>query len=265
MARRVMRETVRTLVAGAIVYVAMAACSGSDVAHGTGSHAGGGAGVAQAGAGGTADGSDDATGATGGIGGVSGNGGALADSSPDVSGDGSVLDAIADALTDPVADAKADANESGSRLKARRNIADDGAREFVGWYDSQLQVNCAFAMASDGSTRCLPEAVLGGQGTAFYKDSACTQPVAWVRANCQAPKYAIEWILNACTGGSSTIAMSHYLVYAVGAQTTASQLYSKYSGKCSAYTGAPPADTFYALGAETPPTTFVAASEQVDP
>ncbi len=49
-------------------------------------------------------------------------------------------------------------NVSGSRLKARYASTPDGAKVFMGWYDSQLNEKCTFRLAEDGRMRCLPVA-----------------------------------------------------------------------------------------------------------
>jgi hypothetical protein len=81
---------------------------------------------------------------------------------------------------------------SGSRIHARTVAGEDGARGFLGWYDSQLQTECTWRTASDGQTRCLPVAM----STTFFADAGCTQPI--VEMSCQmAPKY-IEATTSQC-------------------------------------------------------------------
>src|SRR5437899_3272171 len=62
------------------------------------------------------------------------------------SGRGHEAGALLDALADPVPDAKADPNSSGSRLKAKRHVGEDGSSEFIGWHDMQRDEDCAFAL-----------------------------------------------------------------------------------------------------------------------
>lgn len=62
-------------------------------------------------------------------------------------------------------------NVSGSRLKARYASTPDGAKVFMGWYDSQLNEKCTFMLAEDGNMRCLPSASnASGEG---FLDSQC--------------------------------------------------------------------------------------------
>lgn len=71
-----------------------------------------------------------------------------------------------------------DSAQSGSRIVAKTLVGSDGSRQFVGWRDSTLGVDCAFATASDGRTRCLPGAPASGWTPAIiYGDAACSVAV----------------------------------------------------------------------------------------
>lgn len=69
---------------------------------------------------------------------------------------------------------------SGPRLKRRIITGSDGSKDFAGWYDSQLGVNCAWGVAEDGSKRCLPDAYDGLFGR-MYSNFGCTDLLAFVR------------------------------------------------------------------------------------
>jgi len=60
---------------------------------------------------------------------------------------------------------------SGTRLKARYYQSGDGARQFIGWFDSQRNVPCLFCMAD--SLRCLP--AVSVQSRDAFADGACSQ------------------------------------------------------------------------------------------
>lgn len=62
---------------------------------------------------------------------------------------------------------------SGTRLRAVWLSAEDGSRERVAgrWFDTELDQECAFALASDGVLRCLPAA--GAAVSAYYSDATC--------------------------------------------------------------------------------------------
>src|SRR5204863_6152220 len=73
----------------------------------------------------------------------------------------------------------------GSRLKARWQQAPGAPRMLVGWYDTQLRINCSFSPAYSGAGvahqdggdfYCLPS-LNSGAGDLFA-DAACTQPAA---------------------------------------------------------------------------------------
>lgn len=62
----------------------------------------------------------------------------------------------------------------GARLKAKYLRADDGAKQFLGWYDSKLKTDCAF-METEKGQRCLPSnAVLVEP---YFGNKTCTIPI----------------------------------------------------------------------------------------
>lgn len=71
---------------------------------------------------------------------------------------------------------------SGSRLRARLDDGGEGATAFRAWHDTELDIDCAFQPATDGSTRCIPRDLLG---LAYYSDAGCTMPI--VVADCGPP------------------------------------------------------------------------------
>ncbi len=72
---------------------------------------------------------------------------------------------------------------NGSRLRMRFFLGADGSRQFSGWYDTQLGVNCQVLTAADGKLRCLPKQA--AFQTKFYADPQCTQPSIWVNDLCE--------------------------------------------------------------------------------
>jgi hypothetical protein len=148
------REMMGCLLGSAVIYVAMAACSGND---------------------------SPPPGAVNGQGGGSGSSGIS-------QGGGSPSGGMWDAMTDPVPNASADP-VSGSRLKAQYRMGSDGSKGYIMglWHDSQRHEDCTFAMAADGVERCLPS----GLGIVAFSDAACTQPLAMDNSGCTS-KYAIK-------------------------------------------------------------------------
>jgi hypothetical protein len=75
---------------------------------------------------------------------------------------------------------------SGFRLRVKSYVGEDGFRQQVGLYDTQLQTQCAFNVATDGVLRCLPPVTF-----AFYfGDAQCTQRVVSVEPPlCVTPRF----------------------------------------------------------------------------
>ena len=63
--------------------------------------------------------------------------------------------------------------QSGSRLRARVERASDGVSRLVGWRDTALGIDCAFARDTGGVIRCLPIEVLD----LVYADATCARPM----------------------------------------------------------------------------------------
>jgi hypothetical protein len=195
----------------------------------------------------------------------------------------------------PTGAAGKDQAASGTRLHAKYLTASDGARVFVGWHDTQLNQDCAFATASDGQTRCLPGVpLLTPQQTyptatgalLLFADAACSQPFLLVGAgtipgpagalgapaSCgpttfQATYAQIPVDNTACNTGAIVVTvgttMSQPLqawVYATGATADGG-----ISGTCSSYElsdGPLPAGGTYYAATIVDPTTLVSASVQ---
>jgi hypothetical protein len=96
------------------------------------------------------------------------------------------------------ADGISSGSHSGSRLKIRSYVAEDGSRLDLGVFDSALETPCHFGVAADGVTRCLPTA----PAYVGYLDPGCTKPMAVSFKACDgdAPKYAIQQLSDdACS------------------------------------------------------------------
>ncbi|MBI3201097.1 MAG: hypothetical protein HYZ29_06085 [Myxococcales bacterium] len=235
-----MRKTLEAFASGVLVYVIVAACSAAGGGGSAASSGGGSAGLGGA--------SQDAPSGTGG---GTGMGGAPQDSS--------LFDAVADALTGPVPDAQA--NQSGTRLRARRYVATDGASQFVGWHDSQRKEDCQFMTTAEGKLRCVPTAMIGEIGS-YFPDATCSNSL-FLSTACAPPKYGMRSTLgSACTGYSVT-------VFGLGPAVPGTQnVYVKNpsTGACTS-TANPYATTAYTLyqaGPEVPASSFVEATQQID-
>jgi hypothetical protein len=150
---------------------------------------------------------------------------------------------------------------SGKRLRARVNTSVDGAREFLGWYDSDLQTACAPAPAMDGKLRCLP---LGESQTA-YLDAACTS--AFLKRNggaCRTDRaFAQERVNGIDSNGCGTEGKRIFRVRLEIPVPTESYRHDRERG-CVAEGGTPdPAAKYFALE-EVPPSDLVELTEEIE-
>lgn len=138
---------------------------------------------------------------------------------------------------------------SGTRIKFNVLTTPDGAKMSAGAHDTALGVDCTFAVAGDGVTRCLPNGPFFVTNT-YFADSACTVPVAG-GSSCDAPLY-IRGIPStaSCPAGGSR-------VYAVGAKFP--QAYLKAGAQCTLLS-TPAGTAYYAVGAEVAATDFQSAT-----
>jgi len=66
--------------------------------------------------------------------------------------------------------------QSGTRMKMRIGTSPDGSRDFQGWYDDDLALNCKFRRMVDGISRCIPE--LTASTKMMFVDPACSVRLA---------------------------------------------------------------------------------------
>ena len=157
-----------------------------------------------------------------------------------------------------VATAAADTYENGSRLTAIFLESSDGARQFFGWHDTARDVDCSFALTSDGAWRCLPR---GAETGRFFGDAACTQPLALARKGCEAPSFAVQTDLSACGRR-----MSSTRIFDLGAAFTGPLAYWAPWGVCTAVPSAELMHSdLYFVGEEEPPSSFVGAELRAEP
>jgi hypothetical protein len=144
--------------------------------------------------------------------------------------------------------------ENGTRLRARNVVGADGSKQFLRWHDTQLDADCFFGKASDGSTRCLPSPVGAATVSTFFADAACTVPaVSAFCSNQAAPTFAFRDVAACGPNGVE----STREVLRVGDPVT--QLYQ--GNPC--VLSAEPIDGYYEATVE-PPTSFVEGEESVD-
>lgn len=169
------------------------------------------------------------------------------------------LDSAADAVTDPVPSATA--NESGSRIKAKWIVGDDGSRTFVGTYDSEREEECVWTYATDGSRRCLP---IGGVASAYpqFTDSACTLRIFQRTTTCS--NLGLNYI--PVNGGCSETPYLYELHTLSAPLTAGTVTYGMSDDSCVEVSVIP--DNIYTYHSSTgaiPPSSFARGTTQTDP
>jgi hypothetical protein len=169
--------------------------------------------------------------------------------------DGAQYHVIADEVT-PAQLTRAQALASGKRLQPIY-AQGDGVAVLTGrYYDSEVEVDCTFGLATDRTTRCLPS---GPQYQSWFSDAACTKSVnvayAWhQKPQCGAP--------DAVPAFATGYVQSTVEVRIVGSLYT-STLYGQTSGGCMPHI-VPDYDA-YSVGQLVDPVSFAAATLEVGP
>lgn len=162
-------------------------------------------------------------------------------------------------------------NTAGNRLKGKFYLGADGAKQYKPgiWYDSELEIDCEFKLASDGKTRCLP---IVSSSVIRYQDKECTKPlVRYDRVTpplgcpfSPTPEYIIvyEEFPTGCPNPVSEYPPAR--VYLLGAASGAPATYLvAASGDCQGNSGL--GTSTWQLGEEVPASSFVEITEEVDP
>jgi hypothetical protein len=244
-------KTIRLILGSIIVYLSVAtlhACgTARSMTMGTGGHASsttsGGGSLAAGGKGGA--GGMASSGSMAGSGGKAGSGGA--------GGTGGIMNPVGDA----------NAEESGSRLKAKRLVGEDGSKQFAGWYDTSLKVDCYYSLMQDGVKHCIP---FTGASVSGFSDAACTVPLGAINVTGCAPGYAVQSANVTPTCADLLAGGTIYHVYPI-IQPHSGPIYSKSGTTCSLAGNGPNlgSATYYDIGPESPPSTFVAGTVVQDP
>lgn len=155
--------------------------------------------------------------------------------------------------------------KSGTRLKARVARSDDGASQFLGWWDSELGMRCArnSSLGRDPE-RCFPSVLIGALvdgDDVYFADSACT-----VRAARASPQNHHEGIAFCVLRDEADVGRWHPLGDVV------TNIYrTTGDGPCELATdraaAASEGYTFHSCGdlAEVPAQSFVAMPEILEP
>jgi hypothetical protein len=142
--------------------------------------------------------------------------------------------------------------QSGSRMKMRVGTSPDGSKDFRGWYDTQLEINCVFRKTANGPVRCIPE--LTSLNDRWYADANC------IVRHAVLPAEDTDLILGTII--SMEVSSGKYRVYQV-TERIAGQVYDNSQGMCAQWPAAsanssvdiygiaPVDDTVYQLQEET--------------
>lgn len=149
----------------------------------------------------------------------------------------------------PVAEAKA--QESGSRLKARWYVGDDGSRQFLGWYDAELKTDCSFGRGFDGALHCLPSVGV----TTTFTDADCSQPIFSQTSRSCADGPPVIGSMDS-VDGASQCAVYRQRYFAVGAEVVPEALYMLSGSLCKEAT-VDPSRTYWSVASEIPLSRFV--------
>ena len=156
----------------------------------------------------------------------------------------------------------------GTRLKKRVIEADDGTRQFVGWFDSARGENCAFIQGPDGVQRCMPfelaHKITGPSGldAIVYTDANCTNAFYLTstpyRGECRGKvKYVYQ-----SPESTPTCPDGDFYVYEIGEDATVDveqPMYVKSGLGCIVFNTVD--DVFALKATEIPPSAFVGAEE----
>jgi hypothetical protein len=181
--------------------------------------------------------------------------------SPGSADAGATTDAATDAATDP-ADGSDGATTngnggtgwvSGTRLRAVLQVAGT-VKRFVRWHDTQLAIDCKYAVAADSQIRCIPDAI-----QAVYDDAACTSAVVSLSKAEPTPAYVSGPFHGfACGKGPD--------YFAPGTAYTPTSLYYWDGTSCQPGSAVDAANNTYVhLGSPVAPSTFAGKTDAVDP
>jgi hypothetical protein len=149
--------------------------------------------------------------------------------------------------------------ESGSRLSVRRYEAGDMPPVFLGFYDNELETDCAFTDVA-GTLRCLP-ATSGMVRDVLFADATCSESVGTRSPTCGGGgEYLIEQTLadDFCAGAETHI--SHAVALDSGAP-----LYAQQGADCVLQGAVDDSFLFYRIEAKMPLEDFVSAEKIVEP
>ena len=117
-----------------------------------------------------------------------------------------------------------DGYRNGSRLRAVVDIA-GSAKRFVTWRDTELDIDCTFALDAEGTERCLPGF---GVGFVAYGDEDCEERVVVYGAADDPPKYVTDPDYEFSCGSGA-----HYLAVGATVESVTTAYYLAENGDCT--------------------------------
>ncbi len=146
---------------------------------------------------------------------------------------------------------------SGDRLKARWRVGTDGARQFIGLYDAELDADCIWGGMADGSQRCVPatEKDSGDVGS-YYADEGCVNALV-LAPLCDGPepRFGVEMFGYACG--------LDWHMYEVGARWDG-HVWQQPPGNACVPSVLPKGYGVWATGREMAPEEFVSGTVEID-
>jgi hypothetical protein len=150
------------------------------------------------------------------------------------------------------AESQTDGYSSGSRLRAVLEVA-GSVKHFVTWHDTELDIDCSFALDAEGTERCLPGF---GVGFTAYSDDQCKKPVLVFGAADARPAYVQDPKYEFTCGQGA-----HYLE--VGDTTDVAAVFADSGGDCIAGAALADYQVVATLGAPVADSIFVAAAKAI--
>ena len=147
---------------------------------------------------------------------------------------------------------------SGTRIKVKYVVGDDGSRQQAGLFDTQLNIACYYRTSADGLPRCLPLSEL--VATSQFSDSLCSRElfVRTLVAGCPQPppSYIVESQPAACAARTRVMRVGPRITTSVFSRTAA-------DGGCAVSALSPMLEYFEA-GTLVTPSTFVRGTESTE-
>ncbi len=151
---------------------------------------------------------------------------------------------------------------SGSRLQAKVIVGEGADPVFYAWWDSELEVYCDFAYATDGRLRCLP--LLPGNSPTGHVSATCDDDpiVVNFRPECgEATHVQLSTMITPACGHEGLVNE----VRSVTPISAPTAYYDGVVGSCDGPRDPPPEGTFGRTDAVVPPDAFVAGELETVP